>query len=411
MSKKHFNIVLANCAINNGNRGCVALSISAMLLIDELLTRHGISYTFMLPQSGFLDEEEHSYKVNDKNLRYISIVDPDVANIKNAVKRAARFFGKFNSYNSSINKIKQCDFILDIGHGDSFADIYGKCRFDWVNNMYKIGRKYHKPYCILPQTIGPYKDGMIRKEAEKSISLCKCVMTRDKQSYDYLRSLLPDVKVSEIIDVAFYMPYVKKHFDGKYVHVGLNVSALLWHGSYTRDNQFGLKDDYQNVVHSVISTFLKMPNVKVHLVSHVVGCERDLENDYAVSYDLCEEYDNHNLVLAPLFLDPIAAKGYIAGMDFFMGARMHATIGAFSSGVSVVPMAYSRKFNGLFEDTLGYRHMVDLKTDSFDDILKIVSDSFCNREQIKNEISAAMNGVVKERKKLLMSNLEQFFGL
>lgn len=407
MNIKHFNIVLANCAINNGNRGCVALSISAMALIDELLTKHDISYTYLLPQSGFKDEEEHSFKIGNKVVSYISIIDPGV----NSPVNIAKHILKHKFYSSSTKKLKQSDFILDIGQGDSFADIYGKRRFDWINNMYKIGRKYHKPYCILPQTIGPYKDDAIRKEAVKSIRSCKCVMTRDKQSYDYLKDILPDVKASEIIDVAFFMPYTKKNFEDKYVHVGLNVSALLWHGGYTRDNQFGLKDDYQKVVRSVIEYFLKIPDVKLHLVPHVVGGERHIENDYAVSYDLCEEYDNPQLVLAPLFLDPVAAKGYISGLDFFMGARMHATIGAFSSGVPVVPMAYSRKFNGLFEDTLNYHHMVDMKTDNMDEIMKIVSDGFANRKQLKSEIDTAMNGVVRERKELLMSNLEQFFGL
>lgn len=53
-------------------------------------------------------------------------------------------------------------------------------------------------------------------------------------------------------------------------------------------------------------------------------------------------------VLAPAFASPSEAKSYIAGMDFFMGARMHACITALLSGVPVVPMAYSLKFEGLF---------------------------------------------------------------
>ena len=40
---------------------------------------------------------------------------------------------------------------------------------------------------------------------------------------------------------------------------------------------------------------------------------------------------------------------------------MHATIGATSSGVPVIPVAYSRKFNGLF-DTLQYPFYIDAKS-------------------------------------------------
>ena len=40
---------------------------------------------------------------------------------------------------------------------------------------------------------------------------------------------------------------------------------------------------------------------------------------------------------------------------------MHSTIGAISSGVPVIPVAYSRKFNGLY-DTLEYPYYIDAKS-------------------------------------------------
>ena len=124
---------------------------------------------------------------------------------------------------------------------------------------------------------------------------------------------------------------------------------------------------------------------------------------------MCEEYGNPNIALSPLFLDPVAAKSYISGMDFFMGARMHATIAAFSSGVPVVPMAYSRKFNGLFIDTLSYLHLVDLKVDQAEDALTKIKDGFAHRDVLRKEIKSQNETVVEERKKLLIENLKSFF--
>ena len=74
-------------------------------------------------------------------------------------------------------------------------------------------------------------------------------------------------------------------------------------------------------------------------------------------------------------------------MDFFVGARMHACIGAFSSGVPVVPLAYSRKFNGLFE-SLNYRHFGDCKKDSLEQALTKVQTAFDNRHALKAEVVA-----------------------
>ena len=90
------------------------------------------------------------------------------------------------------------------------------------------------------------------------------------------------------------------------------------------------------------------------------------------------------------FLTPIDAKDYISGLDFFMGSRMHATIAAFSSGVPVVPIAYSRKFNGLFKDTLEYEYMVDLKNSSNEEAFTMIKSSFEKRMNLKDIIQARL---------------------
>lgn len=400
-------IIIANSAINNGNRGCVALSISTMFILDKLLKEKNIPYTFYLPQSGHGQKERHTIKVGDVTLEYMSLMDMTPLTFRHRLKNLV----KYKEYCATKKNYQDADFILDIGQGDSFADIYGKRRFDWIFSQYRLGMKYKKPYCILPQTIGPFKDASIRRQACKGINYAQCVMARDKQSYDYVKELLPDKTVTEIIDVAFFMPFKRKEFNKDFIHVGLNVSALLWHGGYTQDNQFGLKVDYPSLIRSIIDYFLEQANVKVHLIPHVVDSERHVENDYAVSFDLYEEYNHPNLVLAPLFLDPISAKNYIAGMDFFMGARMHATIAAFSSGVPVFPMAYSRKFNGLFADTLQYPYMGDMKVQSNPEVLKGIKQCYKQKELLKEIEHERMQTTVKERRMLMERRLCEFFGI
>ena len=400
-------IILSNAPVNNGNRGCVALAYSIMFLLDELLSGKGIKYELFLSGDGLGDNGRHSIKVGDTHITFVSLADISATSVKQRLKQIF----KYKSLAYARKAYREADFILDIGQGDSFADIYGKKRFDWIFSQYELGMKYKKPYCILPQTIGPFADEDSRKRAVEGIKYAQCVMARDKQSYDYVKELVSEKDVSEIIDVAFFMPYKRKAFDKNFVHVGLNVSALLWHGGYTRNNQFGLKVDYQALIHALIKHFLLEKNVVLHLIPHVVGSERHVENDYAVSYDLCEAYGSERLVLAPLFLDPIAAKNYIAGMDFFMGARMHSTIAAFSSGVPVVPMAYSRKFNGLFGDTLQYPYVADMKMQQGDEILSCMKDSFLARHDLKVMVNERMNGIVKQRRKELMEGLSAFFNV
>ena len=407
---KKYNIILANAPIKNGNRGCVALSITMMSLIDEVMNNAGMQYRLFLPDSQFDDQKEHEYKINNRGISFVDCSYPKGLSFKDNIKL------QLKSLTKGRNKAKQifenADFILDIGQGDSFADIYGERRFKIIDRIHVLARKYKKPYCILPQTIGPFKDTMIANLAHESIANASCCMARDRQSYDYVIKNVPEQqKIAEYIDVAFFMPYEKIEQESGYTHVGLNISSLLWHGGYTRDNQFELKCDYKKLVKEIINYFLSLKNTKVHLIPHVVEGERGIENDYEVSYDIWREYNNANLVLAPFALGPIEIKSYIAGMDFFMGARMHATIGAFSSGVPVVPMAYSRKFNGLFVDTLQYDTMVDMKTDVDDTILSKVKMAFHNKEMLKQTIEQRMNGVVAERRKLLIRDLTNFLNL
>lgn len=85
---------------------------------------------------------------------------------------------------------------------------------------------------------------------------------------------------------------------------------------------------------------------------------------------------------------------------------MHATIAAFSSGVPVLPMAYSRKFNGLFCDTLKYQHILDMKVSMEESALEIVCRSFENRYKLKEEINECIKTTVSKRKEKILSDLQ-----
>lgn len=404
---KKTNIILANAPINNGNKGCVALSVTAMFLIDEIMESLGKEYNLYLPDSQYRDNKEHCFTVGGRKIKFFDCDYPvsksKAALITGFIKRA---LGK-NNRNKEI--FKKADYILDIGQGDSFADIYGKKRFALIDLVHCLARKFNKPYCMLPQTIGPFTDSVIKSKADKSIAKSTVCMARDKQSFRYVLENVPEQKqINEYIDVAFILPFEKIVQNEKYIHIGLNISGLLWNGGYTRDNQFGLKLDYQRLIRQIIEYFLSLPRVRLHLIAHVtLGCH-NVENDYEIGYNLWREYKNPNIVLAPFGLGPVEIKDYIAGMDFFIGARMHATIGAFSSGVPVVPMAYSRKFNGLFVDTLQYPHLVDMKCMDEKTALLEIKKSFENRTILKSLIEDRMQGIVQNRKEMLVNDLKKF---
>ncbi len=173
------------------------------------------------------------------------------------------------------------------------------------------------------------------------------------------------------------------------VRIGINVSGLLMDGGYTRDNMFGLQMDYPQLMRDIARHFTDHPDgCELHLVPHVISWERGaLEDDYAASVKLAEDFPG--AIVAPPFASPSEAKSYIASMDFFMGARMHACIAAFSSGIPVVPMAYSRKFAGLF-GALGYDETVDCTTQGAEDIKARIFGAYERRESMARAQQAAL---------------------
>ena len=199
--------------------------------------------------------------------------------------------------------------------------------------------------------------------------------------------------IIEASDLALRLPYTAPatRVAGP-VRVGINISGLLLSGGYTRNNMFGLQIDYGQLVRDIITRFQAHPDgCEIHLVPHVIAYARSgaggVEDDYQASLNIAKEFPG--VIVAPAFATPSEAKSYIAGLDFFMGARMHACIGAFSSGVPVVPMAYSRKFAGLF-GTLGYDHTVDCTSQSADSILARIFEDYENRAVLAVEAKVAL---------------------
>ncbi|OED49415.1 polysaccharide pyruvyl transferase [Rhodobacteraceae bacterium (ex Bugula neritina AB1)] len=284
---------------------------------------------------------------------------------------------------------RRSDAVIDIGAGDSFADIYGSRRLKRMFILKYLTHIARTPLIMAPQTVGPFTEGWSKRLARWSMRLCAVVATRDAMSTKAAAEL-GQKDVIEASDVALRLPYdPPAPRTGGPVKVGINVSGLLMGGGYTGKNEFGLQMDYPGLIRDLIRHFQAHGDgCEVHLVPHVIVNEGPMvgEDDYRASAALATEFPG--TVLAPSFASPSEAKTYIADMDFFMGARMHACIAAFSSGVPVIPMAYSRKFAGLF-GTIGYARTVDCTSEESAAILDKITAAYEERAALKVEADAA----------------------
>lgn len=289
--------------------------------------------------------------------------------------------------------LAKCDLVLDIGEGDSFSDIYG-----WKRLVFLIGTKLRaardgRKLVLSPQTLGPFKRPLAAWLGDVAMRRASLVCARDGLSTQYFKSRRLRTPFLEPIDVAFALPYERRDSPPSPVRVGINVSGLLWAGGYSGGNQFGLALDYRQTVHALVRHFNALPDVQVVLVPHVVTAGRLAEDDLRASQAVAAEHPG--VEVAGPFDSPMQAKSFISGMHFFMGARMHACIAAFSSGVPCVPMAYSRKFTGLF-NSLGYGEVADCTREDQAAVLARIHSAFDRRQELQ-ALVANGNAQAQER--------------
>jgi colanic acid/amylovoran biosynthesis protein len=349
-------------SVNSDNLGVVALTVSNIAIVEAVAASLGENVTFEI--YGWRDPGPD--QISRPNVKVMPLRGRDIIDPQRLLRSA-----------------KSCDVVLDISAGDSFADIYGARRFTF-NILAKLAVYLAgTPLVMSPQTIGPFSRGWAKFLAGVMMRRAEVVIARDKLSSEYLAQFNLGSPL-EATDVAFRLPYAKRpSFAGTKTHVGVNVSGLLYNGGYGRSNDFGLKSDYKDFSRRLLKNIAADPNNQLHLIGHVNSERFEVEDDYRVAQKLGLDFPG--AIVAPRFANPSEAKSYISNLSFFCGARMHACIAAFSSGVPVVPIAYSRKFIGLF-GTLGYSHVVDCKTQSADEMINLIMQGLANRAALKTQV-------------------------
>ena len=375
----------------NKNLGVGALAYSSLALVSDICKANNIKaeFTFLGSSKATAD----TLYIGDQKIKFDNILGIDFSSWRSYVKMLL----KPKKYETK--KLLTFDLVLDMGEGDSFADIYGEKRFNRIYSSKAFFNLINTPQVLLPQTIGPFSQSDNKKKAISIMKKLELILSRDKKSYDYTSEFLKRSKIEELVDIAFYLPFTKGINRTQKINVGINVSGLLWNGGYTGKNQFNMKADYRSTVTKVLDFFSENKDVQIHIISHVIPEHQPVENDHVVALELKEKYPE--VIVSPIFENPIEAKSYISGMDFFTGARMHACIAAFSSGVAVVPMAYSRKFNGLFGDTLDYPFIADCVNNSEEEVFDMIATSYIQRKELDKRVNISLETIVRPRLNLL----------
>ena len=192
---------------------------------------------------------------------------------------------------------------------------------------------------IEPDTVQDLKDDLMKFDL---------ITVRESISYKgMIEGGIPKDKVKLCPDPAFMLPVRKTSLPEGFEEgntIGLNVSPMV----QGKESSPGITmENYRNLIKHILD---KLEGSKVLLVPHVVWKSND---DREPLTKLYEEFKDTGRVILAKDASAEELKGLISRCRFFIGARTHSTIAAYSTCVPTLVLGYSVKSRGIATDLFG----------------------------------------------------------
>lgn len=233
------------------------------------------------------------------------------------------------------NQIRKGDICLSIG-GDNYC-YKGRDVLGYYNK--EIHRKGGKTV-LWGCSFEPLD---MTNKIREDLSKYDLIVARERISYSVLNKvnpntiLLPDPAFC-LESETFLLPEGVRSDD----IVGINLSPLV--------TQYGNKELIINNYKCLIKYILKSTNYRILLIPHVV---KENDDDRVIMRDLYNDFQTSNRVFLLDDYNCMQLKGFIARCRFFIGARTHSTIAAYSSCVPTLVTGYSVKARGIAKEIFG----------------------------------------------------------
>lgn len=278
-------------------------------------------------------------------------------------------------YSDIVAQAQDCDICLSIG-GDTYCygDNHG------IQVLTRELKKSGKKVVLWGASIG---EEDLSEEKLKSLEVFDAIFTRESLTYDLLKNKNANENIFLNPDPAFCMERD-------------NVEAIE---GFTKENTLGLNvsplvEGYNPQITQITKDFIKYifenTTLRILLIPHVI---ENGNNDYEYMMKFYEEFrDSGRIEILPPDLNAKQYKGYIANTRFFIGARTHATIAAYSSGVPTAVLGYSVKSRGLAKDLFGEEKYV-LNSRTLTDAQPVIDEFNTlieNEEEIKETLMKKM---------------------
>lgn len=166
--------------------------------------------------------------------------------------------------------------------------------------------------------------------------------------------------------------------------VGINLSPLIMNYETSEGNALR---SYEKLVEYILDS----TDMNVALVPHVVWENNDDRVPLKKIYD---KFKDTNRVFMIGDYDCTKLKAYISKCRFFIGARTHATIAAYSTCVPTLVIGYSVKSRGIAKDIFGTyeNYVIPVQNLTEDNLIEKFNWLVNNEESIRQYLNEFMPG-------------------
>ena len=238
----------------------------------------------------------------------------------------------------------------------------------------------------------------ITKEIKEDLNRYKYIFAREIITYNTLiQAGIDSEKIIKCCDPAFFLDCQQVPLpDGFAVGntVGVNLSEMV-----ISDSNPTVWDN----VCAMIDYILNKTDMSICLVPHVYSIERN-SNDYPILKKIKEKYNNPRICMVDDEYNCEQLKYIISKCRFFVGARTHSTIAAYSSEIPTLVLGYSVKSKGIATDLFGTYDGYVLPYDELRET-SALADAFANIVANESNIKDRLSAFLPEYKKQLSDAL------
>jgi len=356
----------------SANHGCEAIVRSTAKNIGESITLFttGISSDKKYSLDSIVALEEDTYCPLKR-----SSIKGLLAAVYHKLTHTDYLYVKY-ARNRFFSQVKTKSVYMSIG-GDNYC-YAGNERLGYYNRaIHKKGGKTVLWGCS-------FEPSDLTEAIAKDLAMYDLIIARESISYDVLSKVNNNVKL--IPDPAFLLDMVELELPKGFKEnntIGINVSPLIM----KCESDEGITElNYRKLLQYIIDN----TNMQIALIPHVVEEGND---DREPLEKLYMEFADTGRVVKISDCNAMELKGYISRCRYFIGARTHATIAAYSTCVPTLVVGYSVKAIGIARDIFSTDENYVIPVQSLkneDDLTNAFKWLEANEQKVLNHLNSFM---------------------